>query len=92
MPSCGAYMGIILWIVFGGIVGWLASLVMGTDSQQGIFLNIIVGIIGAFVGGWLASVFGSTGITGFNFYSFIVATIGAIVLIGLVKLLTGRNI
>jgi uncharacterized membrane protein YeaQ/YmgE (transglycosylase-associated protein family) len=44
-------MGILFWIIFGGLVGWVASLVMGTDSQQGILLNIVVGIIGAFIGG-----------------------------------------
>jgi uncharacterized membrane protein YeaQ/YmgE (transglycosylase-associated protein family) len=85
-------MGIILWIIFGGLVGWIASIVMGTDSQQGILLNVVVGIIGAFVGGWLASAFGSTGVTGFNLYSFVVATIGAVVLIALVKAVTGRSI
>lgn len=85
-------MGILLWIIFGGLVGWIASIIMGTDSQQGIILNIVVGIIGAFLGGWLANVFGSVGVTGFNIYSFAVATIGAIVLIALVKLVTGRNI
>ena len=44
-------MGIILWLVIGGVVGWLASIVMRTDAQQGIFLNIVVGIVGAFIGG-----------------------------------------
>ena len=43
--------GIIIWLVIGGIVGWLASLVMRTDAQQGILLNIVVGIVGAFLGG-----------------------------------------
>ena len=46
-------MGIILWLVIGGVIGWLASIVMRTDGSQGIFLNIVVGIIGAFLGGWL---------------------------------------
>ena len=46
-------MGIIIWLIVGGIVGWLASLVMRTDGQQGIILNIVVGIVGAFIGGWL---------------------------------------
>jgi uncharacterized membrane protein YeaQ/YmgE (transglycosylase-associated protein family) len=82
-------MGIIVWLIFGGLVGWVASLIMGTDSQQGIILNIVVGIIGAFIGGWLANSFGDAGVTGFNLYSFVIATIGAIILIGLVKLLRG---
>jgi uncharacterized membrane protein YeaQ/YmgE (transglycosylase-associated protein family) len=85
-------MGILFWIIFGGLVGWVASLVMGTDSQQGIILNIVVGVIGAFIGGWLAGVMGGTGVTGFNLYSFAVATIGAIVLIVIVKAVTGRRI
>ena len=46
-------MGIILWLIVGGIIGWLASMIMRTDAQQGIFLNIIVGIVGAFIGGLL---------------------------------------
>ncbi len=80
-------MGIIIWIIFGGLVGWLASLVMGTNAEQGLILNIIVGIVGAIVGGWLASFVGKVGVTGFNLYSFLVAIIGAIVLIALVKIL-----
>ena len=80
-------MGIILWIIFGGLVGWVASLVMKTDAQQGILLNIIVGVVGAVVGGWIMSFFGQGGMTGFNFYSFIVALLGAVVLIAVVKAL-----
>ena len=80
-------MGIILWIIFGGLVGWIASLFMGTDAQQGLLLNIIVGIAGAIIGGWLTSAIGKTGVTGFNLYSFVVALIGAVVFVGIVKLL-----
>lgn len=80
-------MGIILWIIFGALVGWIASLVMKTDGQQGSILNILVGIIGAVVGGWIMSFIGKSGVTGFNLYSFIVALIGAIVLIAIVKAL-----
>lgn len=78
-------MGIILWIVFGALVGWIASLIMNTDAQQGGLLNIIVGIVGAVLGGWIMSFFGQAGISGFNIYSFIVALVGAVVLVGLVK-------
>lgn len=80
-------MGIIIWIVFGGITGWVASLLMKTDSQQGLVLNVIVGVVGAFIGGWLASVMGIAGVSGFNLYSFIIAILGAITLIGVVKML-----
>lgn len=84
-------MGIILWIVFGAIVGWLASLVMNTDSQQGPLLNIVVGIIGAFLGGFIMNSFGASGVSGFNLYSLLVAIGGAIVLIGLVQLIRGNK-
>lgn len=74
-------MGIILWIIFGGLVGWVASLIMKTDNQQGIILNVAIGIIGAMLGGWLMSTLGESGVTGFNLYSFLVAVLGSVVLI-----------
>jgi len=84
-------MGILLWIVFGALVGWIASLLMKTDAEQGALLNIIVGIVGAVLGGWIMSIFGNSGITGFNLYSFVVALLGAIVLIGLVRAIRGST-
>lgn len=78
-------MGILLWIVFGALVGWIASLIMKTDAQQGALMNIVLGIIGAFLGGWVFQAFGAQGVTGFNFYSLIVATIGAVVVIGVAR-------
>lgn len=78
-------MGIILWIIFGALVGWVASMIMKTDAEQGAVLNIVVGIIGAVLGGWLMSLLGERGVTGFNLYSFLVAILGAIVLIAIVK-------
>lgn len=78
-------MGIILWIVFGALVGWIASLIMKTDSQQGPLLNIIVGIVGAVIGGVVMNLFGEGGVGGFNLYSFIVALLGACILIGIVR-------
>jgi len=80
-------MGIILWIIFGALVGWIASLIMKTDPQQGVVLNIVIGIIGAIIGGWLMSFIGKSTVTGFNLYSFLVALLGAIVLIAIVKAL-----
>jgi uncharacterized membrane protein YeaQ/YmgE (transglycosylase-associated protein family) len=79
-------MGIIIWIIFGGLVGWIASLIMGTDARQGIFLNIVLGIIGAVVGSFVMRFFGATGITGFDLYSFLVAIIGAVIVIYLGRL------
>lgn len=78
-------MSILVWIIFGGLVGWVASMFMGTDGQQGILLNVVVGIIGAVFGGWIMTFFGQSGVSGFNFYSFVVALIGAVVLIFIVK-------
>ncbi len=80
-------MGIILWIIFGALVGWVASLIMKTDAQQGALLNVIVGVVGAVIGGWLMSVIGKSGVGGFNLYSFLVALLGACVLIAIVKAL-----
>lgn len=78
-------MAIIIWIIFGALVGWIASIIMNTDAQQGAVLNIVVGIVGAVIGGWLMSFLSQTGVTGFNLTSFIVALVGAVVLIALVK-------
>lgn len=78
-------MGIILWIVFGALVGWISSLIMKTDSQQGAVLNIVIGVIGAVIGGWLMNTFGESGVTGFNLYSFLVALLGAVILIAVMR-------
>jgi uncharacterized membrane protein YeaQ/YmgE (transglycosylase-associated protein family) len=79
-------MSIILWIVFGALVGWIASMIMGTNARQGALLNIIVGIVGAVLGGWIMTLAGQGGVSGFNLYSFVVSLIGACVLIALVKM------
>lgn len=78
-------MGIILWIIFGALVGWIASAIMGTG--YGLLMDIVIGVVGAVVGGWLMSLFGSGGVSGFNLYSFVVALIGAVVLIAIVRAL-----
>lgn len=78
-------MGLILWLIVGGVIGWLASIVMRTDAQQGIILNIIVGIIGAFIGGMIFSG-GSINNAPLNVYSFLVSLLGAIILLAIVNL------
>lgn len=80
-------MGILLWIIFGALTGWLASLVLGTDAQQGALANIVIGILGAMIGGFIFTFFGFAGITGFNLYSIFVAVFGSVVLIFLASLL-----
>ncbi len=83
-------MGIIIWLIVGGIIGWIASLIMKTDGQQGIILNVIVGIIGAFLGGWLAGMFGIAGgdinNAGISVPSILISLVGAIVLLAIVNL------
>jgi uncharacterized membrane protein YeaQ/YmgE (transglycosylase-associated protein family) len=80
-------MGIILWVIFGGFAGWVASIIMGTNSSQDLFLNVAVGVLGAVIGGWFMSYMGGTGITGFNLYSFLIAVIGSVVLLTFVRLI-----
>jgi uncharacterized membrane protein YeaQ/YmgE (transglycosylase-associated protein family) len=79
-------MNIILWIVFGALAGWIASMVMGTNAQMGALANIIVGIVGAIIGGLIMNAFGAQGVTGFNLPSLLVAIVGAVVLLFLVGL------
>lgn len=79
-------MSFIVWIVLGGLAGWVASMIQKTDAQMGVLANILVGIVGAFIGGFVFSLFGGEGVTGFNIYSFVVALVGAVILLGLIKL------
>ncbi len=78
-------MEIILWIVFGALIGWVASLIMKTDGEHGTLPNIVVGVIGAVIGGWLMGAIGESGVGGFNLYSFLVALLGACVFIAVVR-------
>lgn len=78
-------MGIILWLIFGALAGWIASKIMKTDAQQGVFANIVVGILGAFIGGFVFSLLGGQEVTGFNIYSLIVAVLGAVILLAIIK-------
>jgi uncharacterized membrane protein YeaQ/YmgE (transglycosylase-associated protein family) len=79
-------MNIILWIIFGGVAGWLASMVMKRDAQMGALANIVVGIIGAMIGGFIMNSLGAQGTTGFNIYSLLVAVLGSVVLLAIVGL------
>ena len=73
-------MGIVLWIIFGAIAGWIASSLMKTASR-GILFDVVCGIIGAVVGGFLMGMVGQSGVTGFNVYSMVVAVVGACIAI-----------
>jgi uncharacterized membrane protein YeaQ/YmgE (transglycosylase-associated protein family) len=83
-------MGILLWIIGGALVGWIASMIAGTNSEQGAVGNIIIGILGAFLGGFIVNALNGDnggGITGFNLSSFLVALLGAVILSFLYRML-----
>jgi uncharacterized membrane protein YeaQ/YmgE (transglycosylase-associated protein family) len=80
----------IIWLVVGGIIGWLASLVMRTDAAQGIVLNVIVGIVGAMLGGWLISPLLSGGTINqgdFSIMGLVISFVGALILLAIVNLI-----
>jgi uncharacterized membrane protein YeaQ/YmgE (transglycosylase-associated protein family) len=84
-------MGFFTWLIVGAIAGWLAGRVMGTSRQQGLLLDIVVGIAGALIGGFLFNQIGRDGATGFNVWSIFVAFTGAVVLLALIRLVSGRR-
>ena len=81
-------MNFIIWLIVGGIIGWLASLLMKTDGQQGIFLNVVVGIVGAMLGGWLISPLigvGTINQNNFSLPALLVSFVGAAILLAIVN-------
>jgi uncharacterized membrane protein YeaQ/YmgE (transglycosylase-associated protein family) len=89
------FMGIIAWIILGGLAGWVASLIMKNNASMGAFANVIVGIVGAFIGGFVMNLIGARAdITGFNWESFFVALVGSVILLAIINLIrrgTVRN-
>lgn len=81
----------ILWVIFGALVGWIASIIMRTNDSQGAVANIIIGIVGAFIGGAVSRVLGGPGVSGFNLTSIIVAILGAMLLIVFIRAISGRG-
>ena len=82
-------MNFLIWLVLGGVIGWLASIVMKTDGQQGLFLNVVVGIVGAMLGGWLISPLvgvGTINQDNFSLPALLVSFLGAAILLALVNL------
>jgi uncharacterized membrane protein YeaQ/YmgE (transglycosylase-associated protein family) len=78
-------MGIIIWLIVGGLIGWVASMIMRTDGQQGIILNIVVGIVGAFLAGLLLG--GGSINNDINVMSILYSLLGAVVLLAIVNLI-----
>ena len=82
-------MNFIIWLIVGGVIGWLASIVMKTDGQQGMFLNVVVGIVGAMLGGWLISPMvgaGTINQDNFSLPALLVSFVGAAILLAIVNL------
>ena len=82
-------MNFIIWLIVGGLIGWVASMIMKTDAQQGVILNVVVGIVGALLGGWLLAPMLGTGTINSNDFSLAglgVSLLGAIVLLAIVNL------
>ena len=80
----------IIWLVVGGVIGWLASMVMRTNAAQGIVLNVIVGIVGAMLGGWLISPLLGAGTINqgdFSIVGLVVSFVGALILLAIVNLI-----
>ena len=86
-------MNLIIWLVVGGLLGWVASMIMKTDAQQGIILNVVVGIVGAFLAGWFISPLvgvGTINQDSFSVPSLLVSLVGAIILLAVVNLVRRR--
>ena len=79
-------LSLILWLLFGALIGWVASMVMNTDAQQGALMNIVVGIIGAFIGGFLLNQDVAPNV--FSIGSLLTAFLGAVILLGIYNLAT----
>jgi uncharacterized membrane protein YeaQ/YmgE (transglycosylase-associated protein family) len=85
-------MGVIAWLIFGALAGWLASIIAKTNDEQGWVMNVVLGIVGAIVGGFLYSLVAGDGFeAGFNVGSLIVAIVGALLVTFAVQALTSRR-
>jgi uncharacterized membrane protein YeaQ/YmgE (transglycosylase-associated protein family) len=83
--------GILSWIIFGLIVGLIARWVVPGAAPGGCIADVVVGVVGALIGGWLCRLFGHVGVTGFNLPSLVCAFIGAVVLLWLLRAISGRT-
>ena len=84
-------MWILSWIVFGGLVGWVASIITGNNRSMGLVRNVLTGLIGALIGGWISTLLKIGSSTGFNLNSFVMALIGAVIFLFLVNQMRGRR-
>jgi uncharacterized membrane protein YeaQ/YmgE (transglycosylase-associated protein family) len=85
-------MSLIAWLIIGALAGWIASMIAGTNAQQGWLMNIVVGVVGAFIGGWLYSLLFNVNFAGgFDLTTLIVATLGAVILLFIYRFIAGRR-
>lgn len=87
-------MNFIIWLIVGGLIGWVASIIMRTNAQQGMVLNVVVGVIGAMLGGWLIAPLvgaGTINQSDFSMMSLLVSLGGAVILLAIVNLIRGRG-
>lgn len=88
-------MNFVIWLVIGGILGWIASMIMKTDAQQGVILNVVVGVVGALLGGWLLSPLLGAGTINSNDFSIAglgVSLLGAVILLAIVNLVRRKSV
>jgi len=85
-------MGIIAWIVFGLLAGWVAKLLVPGSDPQGCIITMVIGVLGAVIGGFIGSWLGFGAVTGFNLKSFLIAVVGAVLLLALYHLLRRRRV
>jgi uncharacterized membrane protein YeaQ/YmgE (transglycosylase-associated protein family) len=84
-------MGFLLWLLYGAIIGWIASIITRNNARMGFILNIIVGLIGAFIGGWIASALNIGSFASWSFYGMLISIGGAVLLLLIVNLIRGRR-
>jgi uncharacterized membrane protein YeaQ/YmgE (transglycosylase-associated protein family) len=80
-------MNTIAWLIFGGLAGWIATMITGDDVRFGILGNIVIGIVGSYIGGWLSTKMGSAPPSGFDLRSFVISVLGAVVLLFVIQLI-----
>ncbi len=84
-------MGLLGWIILGGIAGWIAKTATGVGAERGCIFNIVIGVLGSVIGGLVFSWLGEESVTGFNLWSLLVATVGAVLFLWIARLLGGRS-
>ncbi len=85
-------MDILIWLLFGSLIGWIASIITRTDEDQGVLSNLLIGVLGAVSGGYFSKLIGFSELKGFNDASLIIALIGATILVTIVNVVRNRSL